>query len=427
MESVGKEIEVEEKKVEPIVFKDQPEKEAPKYKRSASTNSINEEQEEDGDVNLVEEKDKGGEQMPSSQLLAVVAKELADQKIGASVHINKSNLRETEISFKHIDTMISKRQTLLDNHNEQIELDKHDDRLYVANRMRAVFRATREEGCLNSLMKLISVPLNILRDYTIPCGEEDGWDRNREAVVSMTIVFAFLWLNGSMQPEDGEDSEFKNMYFLIGLIALFPGAVLGLAIKMCTTVSRPPTSLMIISSLLSFVMSIMWISFTSNFIMDLLQIFGFITRLPEALLALTIIAWGNCLGDMSADVAMTKRGYGEMAITGCIAGPIFNVNIGLGLSMTLSILKSASPFKTRVIFSLYDIVNGNEVFNPVAILPLGLLIGQVLVLIIILINGIKNNFHISYRLSLINVAIYMSVIFGLIIYSLVKHIQPPSG
>ena len=71
-------------------------------------------------------------------------------------------------------------------------------------------------------------------------------------------------------------------------------------------------------------------------------------------MALTIIAWGNCLGDMTADVAMTKRGFGEMAITGCIAGPIFNVLIGLGLSMTISILKTSSPSTSTVLFSLYD-------------------------------------------------------------------------
>ena len=62
-----------------------------------------------------------------------------------------------------------------------------------------------------------------------------------------------------------------------------------------------------------------------------------------------MIAWGNELGDMTADVAMTKRGFGEMAITGCIAGPIFNVLIGLGLSNTFTILKTGEP---KVIFSL---------------------------------------------------------------------------
>jgi len=47
---------------------------------------------------------------------------------------------------------------------------------------------------------------------------------------------------------------------------------------------------------------------------------------------MTVLAWGNCLGDMSADVAMTKKGFGEMAITATMAGPIFNILIGGFLS-----------------------------------------------------------------------------------------------
>jgi Ca2+/Na+ antiporter len=41
---------------------------------------------------------------------------------------------------------------------------------------------------------------------------------------------------------------------------------------------------------------------------------------------------------MSADVAMTIKGYGEMAITGTMAGPIFNILMGQGASTTIKIL-----------------------------------------------------------------------------------------
>ena len=72
--------------------------------------------------------------------------------------------------------------------------------------------------------------------------------------------------------------------------------------------------------------------------MDLLRLFGFVTKLPRALFGLTVLAWGNCLGDLSANVTMTKKGFGEMAITGTLAGPIFNILIGLGASLSLSLL-----------------------------------------------------------------------------------------
>lgn len=149
--------------------------------------------------------------------------------------------------------------------------------------------------------------------------------------------------------------------------AFIPGAVVGVLILLKTKNNSSPTRLITISSFLGFVMSIVWIGFASNFVIDILELFGLITSLPVPLLALTIIAWGNCLGDMSADVAMTRRGFGEMAITGCIAGPIFNVAVGAGISNTLGVIK----FKAPVEFGFYH----NNEFNMVAILPFCLMIG----------------------------------------------------
>lgn len=90
-------------------------------------------------------------------------------------------------------------------------------------------------------------------------------------------------------------------------------------------------------------MSIMWVSFTSDIVIELLEVFGMISGLPKPLLGLTILSWGNCLGDMNANVAMTKRGFGEMAMTGCTAGPIFDAAFGLGLSTLKSIIEKKKP------------------------------------------------------------------------------------
>ena len=97
--------------------------------------------------------------------------------------------------------------------------------------------------------------------------------------------------------------------------------------------------------------------------------------IPKSLLGLTLLAVGNCLGDMNADVAMTKKGFGEMAITGCMAGPIFNILIGLGASLMKGLIDTES-----IRFSLYAL-DGSV--NPASVLPIGLLAGQLLSLIII--------------------------------------------
>lgn len=183
-------------------------------------------------------------------------------------------------------------------------------------------------------MTVITAPLNFLRDYTIPIAEVDQWDRQRAATIPVFIVLAFFYLNGYIQGDD------VGKYLTWSLICIVPGALIGTIIKMKTKVSDPPKLLITISAFLCFIMSVVWIGFTCNEILDLLELIGFITQLPTALLALTLIAWGNSLGDLSADCAMTKRGFGEMAVTACVAGPIFNFLCGVGFAMTISIVKT---------------------------------------------------------------------------------------
>ena len=52
-----------------------------------------------------------------------------------------------------------------------------------------------------------------------------------------------------------------------------------------------------------------------------------------------MLAWGNSIGDLSSNVAVAVKGYGEMAITGCYAGPVFEILVGLGISFMIVGLK----------------------------------------------------------------------------------------
>lgn len=47
-------------------------------------------------------------------------------------------------------------------------------------------------------------------------------------------------------------------------------------------------------------------------------------------MGLTVLAWGNSMGDLSANMTMARKGLANMAITACFAGPVFNILIGLG-------------------------------------------------------------------------------------------------
>jgi len=48
---------------------------------------------------------------------------------------------------------------------------------------------------------------------------------------------------------------------------------------------------------------------------------------------MTLLSFGNSVPDLTLNIALAKKGYGEMGIAGSIAGPLFNVLVGLGIPL----------------------------------------------------------------------------------------------
>ena len=117
-----------------------------------------------------------------------------------------------------------------------------------------------------------------------------------------------------------------------------------------------------------FVIAIVWIYAIANELVTLLKAFGVMFGLTDAILGLTVLAWGNSIGDlqirsskfkcvykyariqkttlscsagdMIADVAMAKRGSPRMGFSAAFGGPLFNMLLGIGLPFTIQILGS---------------------------------------------------------------------------------------
>ena len=253
------------------------------------------------------------------------------------------------------------------------------------------FKRTGDDGCFGTCWKLVEIPLNFLRDYTIPMADISEWDRTRAAMLPLTLPWAAFFLNGMFtinddsvdsDPVDREAEILQRQFYIeFSLYSMVPMLFFVVYIRMCTKISQPPDRLLFIYAILGFVMSINWISFTCNIVVDLLSVLGVMLSLPKTLLGLTLLAWGNCLGDMNANVAMTKKGFGEMAVTGCMAGPVFNVLMGLGLSTIGSLindLDASIPFQLRT---------EDGELNKNAVLAVSLIVAEMLSLLCIYINA----------------------------------------
>ncbi len=174
---------------------------------------------------------------------------------------------------------------------------------------------------------------------------------------------------------------------------------LGVLIKFKTKRKYAPNDgILIMLSGISFVMSVFWIWLFAGIMIDLLKVLGLLTGLPTTLLGLTVLAWGNSIGDLMANTSIARKGYVEMALTGCYASPLFNILLGLGIST----LRGNLQVKEGVRFTYSDRDSR---------IPIVLIVGSFIGLTFTLIStAIINKGKITKTQAKINLFIYASIL-----------------
>ena len=95
----------------------------------------------------------------------------------------------------------------------------------------------------------------------------------------------------------------------------------------------------------AFAGAILWIYLAANELVAALVAMGAIYRIRPDILGLTVLAWGNSIGDALSNVNIARGAGGgglyaeagaRMAVAGCYAGPLFNLLLGLGGSLIIA-------------------------------------------------------------------------------------------
>jgi sodium/potassium/calcium exchanger 6 len=125
-----------------------------------------------------------------------------------------------------------------------------------------------------------------------------------------------------------------------------------------------------------FIMAATWIDFIADRLVSLLDFIGIVLHIPGSVMGLTILAWGNSVGDLSANLTMARKGLANMAMTACFAGPVFNILLGLGLGFRS--LESQTGNEESVVSLSAPIISGFVfiLLNCAMILTIGLFIGK---------------------------------------------------
>uniref|UniRef100_A0A182NKJ2 Sodium/calcium exchanger membrane region domain-containing protein n=1 Tax=Anopheles dirus TaxID=7168 RepID=A0A182NKJ2_9DIPT len=184
---------------------------------------------------------------------------------------------------------------------------------------------------------LLKAPFVLLLLLTIPIvdvtANRDGWCKLLNVCHCLTLPLFIVYVNG----------------FAFTTIAKVP---------LCIWVTLMATPFIIIVfqtsrtdrcpryhkmfTVLSFLGCIQVIYIVAQEVVSVLETLGIVMKLSKSVLGLSLLAWGNSVGDLFSNVALARQGYGKMAFAACFGGPLLNLCLGLGLTLMTKAFSSAN-------------------------------------------------------------------------------------
>jgi len=234
------------------------------------------------------------------------------------------------------------------------------------------------------LMLCFIFPISVALDLTVPSVKAKYYNRWITALYPIfSPLVILLALNGF-----GIQFGVVPLWALIESIGLMTSAIVWLT----TTHDQPPYyyPVFIMSS---FVLSMIWIFVAANEIVALLEAVGVIFNISQAILGITVLAWGNSISDLVANLMVAKKGLQGMAVAACFGGPLFNMLAGLGLGF---LIKCGASFPDSV-----DIGGG---------VPVKLLVGflfLIVTLVLVLIVVPCHKYHVPRKFGIVLCSLYL--------------------
>eukprot|EP00252_Welwitschia_mirabilis_P017039 TRINITY_DN3788_c0_g1_i2.p1 TRINITY_DN3788_c0_g1~~TRINITY_DN3788_c0_g1_i2.p1 ORF type:complete len:604 (+),score=22.74 TRINITY_DN3788_c0_g1_i2:450-2261(+) len=195
-------------------------------------------------------------------------------------------------------------------------------------------------SCCRSLLHLLEWPLLLPRKLTIPKVGESQWSKGYTVASVALAPFLLAYIL------DSQGISLLGTRKTIYLVALLVSIVLSSIVILKTKAEHPPEKCLFPLVAGGFLMSVVWFYMLANEFVALVVALGTIFALSPSLIGLTLMAWGNSVGDLIANITLALSGHNgvQIALSGCYAGPLFNTVVALGTSLLLETCIEQDPF-----------------------------------------------------------------------------------
>ncbi|XP_064465858.1 mitochondrial sodium/calcium exchanger protein-like [Ornithodoros turicata] len=179
---------------------------------------------------------------------------------------------------------------------------------------------------------VVTFPIYLVLVLTIPVVDRENrrnnWCRPLNTLQCVTSPLVIVFLFG------GWHVKIADVLPLACLILVL-GTILGIVVW-CTSVAMRPPRYHVAFAYAGFAVSITWIYGIATEIVSLLKAFGVLYGISDALLGMTVLAWGNNIGDLVTNLSLAKQGFPQMAMSACFAGPVLAMLCGIGVAFTIN-------------------------------------------------------------------------------------------
>ncbi|XP_073971676.1 mitochondrial sodium/calcium exchanger protein-like [Rhodnius prolixus] len=194
------------------------------------------------------------------------------------------------------------------------------------------------EKVLNTLQAPVSVVLKLAIPVCNLQQPQGGWCKLLVCINMILCLPVAFFTFGASRHEFAKSTIVYNIpnYVFIPI----PGLIAAVLILFFTEVDKAPRGNWILA-FIGFPIAILVVNFACQTVVLVLESLGTRFGISYSTLGMTLLAWGNSLGDLVSNTTLAKNGMPKMALAACFGAPLFTCIFGAGVASLASLISSS--------------------------------------------------------------------------------------